>query len=141
MCKRVIVLADTGNLYRLVGGTSTGEGVLQYRSAANETWNTLCSSDEQIISPGIGADICRQVGYKVFCWADDVASVQGFGSPNNLGDYPLKRVFVLCRLDKNGVNCSLSSGAGNDQPCTPGEALWMNCDHSKHERFVLLQAN
>ncbi|XP_038051847.1 deleted in malignant brain tumors 1 protein-like [Patiria miniata] len=110
-------------MFRLVGGASPNEGVLQIRTFNDSTWSTLCSSRSAIL-PGVGADICRRLGYPVFCHSQNDVAV-----PDSVGDSPFVRVADdECFFSSVGVlQCGLVPDVGYAQPCAANETLWISC--------------
>ena len=121
-------LADE-NTYRLFGGATPNEGVLQARSVLNESeWYSLCSS-LHILEPGFGAIPCNHLGYRVSCSVQKMAAREDLRAPEGLSGFPVKRVSTSC----TGVDwiCSLVVDFTDGQTCNEEEVLWIVCKSGK----------
>ncbi|XP_038052416.1 LOW QUALITY PROTEIN: uncharacterized protein LOC119725128 [Patiria miniata] len=120
--------------YRLFGGTSPKEGVLQFHSTPNETWNTMCYSRSSglVVYPDIWASVCKQLGYKVYCSSDSLGpAALGFTSQDGLAiaDFPLRRARFSCPISDGAASgCSLVADMADHDDCTLDEAVWLECD-------------
>ncbi|XP_038051846.1 uncharacterized protein LOC119724729 isoform X2 [Patiria miniata] len=113
--------------YRLFGGISPNEGVVQLRSSVDEAWNTVCLSGSDLF-PGIGADICRRAGYKFFCHSETfgLRNRSSNGSHDELRTSPSNWAGYFCwGSSHGGTTCSLTLFDG--QHCGISDALWVVC--------------
>ena len=106
--------------FRLHGGASPSEGILQFRSTPNETWNTVCNP-----SPVIHAALCKELGYRVLCRAGNVADLFPGKTTEDFEEFPLKGASIVCSMSSV---CSPVPDDTARTACLPGDSVWVTCD-------------
>ncbi|XP_033640866.1 uncharacterized protein LOC117301092 [Asterias rubens] len=115
--------------YRLFGGISPTEGVLQYRSSANETWNTVCTS-WPFQDYATASIFCSKVGFPFACGYDTVGNVRNSSViAGLLRDFPSKESSIFCTVTYNGEHDCLPVSTGlSSRPCALlNTTTWLVC--------------
>ena len=136
------ILFDSSGLYgsyRKIGGLSPDEGILQFRSSPNGTWNTICTSwpilkfDEDLLT-----NLCQQMGHNAsIVWAY-LDTTGGLNSSFRLQDFPLMSFVLNCEEE---VGCSWKVDEENTPMCTLNQSIWIVCGSGISSSFLNLHVH